>query len=283
MEYVLKQFYFDGKTLKNWMIPITTDVKTIKIKNDYYTDIGLQMNKTIVKNNISITGFDVNSSYYCACYVYGKNNIQVKLTTTIEPVKGEDYYEPLAENQNIATIHTENSDEWHLVDFVFTPQDIGFNTIYCEYKSRDKDTLNFIPKIVFLELSEIQNLKNSEIDNHLYRKIGVQSRPGLRMLINSEEIRVGRTGIYELKNSDIKIESLGMIQMAQEWKPSTETENLKIEDIKTQLQELTDDYINDKKFNYIEMVIPNREFYSFVLDYIYEIESAETDKQLKEA
>ena len=132
-------------------------------------------------------------------------------------------------------------------------------------------------------MSEIQNLKNiNEIDNFLYRKIGVQSRPGLRMLINSEEIRVGRTGVYELKNSDIKIESIGMIQMAQEWK-FTETENLKIEDIKTQLQELTDDYINDTKFNYIEKVIPDREFYSFVLDYICEKASAETNTQSQEA
>ena len=254
------------------MNPITKDVKTIKIKNKYYTDIGLQMK----------TGFDVNSSYYCACYIYGQNDIQVKLTKT-EPVNNEDYYTPSDKIQNITTINTKNSDEWHLVDFVFTPQDTGFNTIYCEYTGRDKETLDFIPKIVFLELSEIQNLKNiNEIDNFLYRKIGVQSRPGLRMLINSEEIRVGRTGVYELKNSDIKIESIGMIQMAQEWK-STETENLNIEDIKTQLQELTDDYIDDEKFNYIAKVIPDREFYSFVLDYIYEQASAETDKQSKEA
>lgn len=280
MEYVLKQFYFDGKTLKsNWMNPIT-DVKTIKIKNKYYTDIGLRINKT----NTSVTGFDVNSSYYCACYIYGQNDIQVKLATT-ESVNNEDYYTPSDIIQNIAAINTKNSDEWHLVDFVFTPQDIGFNTIYCEY-NRKENTLNFIPpKIVFLELSEIQNLKNiNEIDNSLYRKIGIQSRPGLRMLINSEEIRVGRTGVYELKNSDIKIESIGMIQMAQEWKsPAEQEKNLNIEDIKTQLQELTDDYIDDEKFNYIAKVIPDREFYSFVLDYIYEQASAETNKQSTEA
>lgn len=47
-------------------------------------------------------------------------------------------------------------------------------------------------------------------NNKPLRKIGVQGPPGLLMCINGEDIRIGPSGIYEIK-SDYKINSIGFV------------------------------------------------------------------------
>lgn len=42
-------------------------------------------------------------------------------------------------------------------------------------------------------------------------RIGVQGPPGMLFCIEGEEIRIGRTGIYELFDEDIKISSIGFV------------------------------------------------------------------------
>jgi hypothetical protein len=43
------------------------------------------------------------------------------------------------------------------------------------------------------------------------KKIGVQGPPGLLMEINGEEIQIGRSGIYELYNSNVVITDMGFV------------------------------------------------------------------------
>ena len=52
------------------------------------------------------------------------------------------------------------------------------------------------------------NLNYSDLEE--LAKIGVQGPPGLIMCINREQIRIGRTGIYELNNG-MKIQSIGFV------------------------------------------------------------------------
>lgn len=42
-------------------------------------------------------------------------------------------------------------------------------------------------------------------------RIGVQGPTGLMMSINGEQIKVGKTGIYELNDTNIKITYLGFV------------------------------------------------------------------------
>lgn len=56
----------------------------------------------------------------------------------------------------------------------------------------------------------IPKLQNLHTDLNQLAKIGVQGPPGLLMCINKEQIRIGRSGVYELNNG-IKIFSLGFI------------------------------------------------------------------------
>jgi len=43
------------------------------------------------------------------------------------------------------------------------------------------------------------------------KKIGIQGPPGMMFVVDGEEMRIGRTGIYELYNDDITISYLGFV------------------------------------------------------------------------
>ena len=102
--------------------------------------------------------------------------------------------------------------DWVDVEFIFTPQ-YRFN--YIAFELRRDVALDYkwqirYPLIAYEEISEVQNFKNKIIssgdnENINFIKIGVQSRPGLLMCINREEIRTSRTGIYELKDGTTTI------------------------------------------------------------------------------
>ena len=100
------------------------------------------------------------------------------------------------------TVSRGNPDDWVDVEFIFSPL-VTFDCILFElqrtqfdYKEEER-----FPVIAYEELSIVNNIISTKIkDGTKLIKIGVQSRPGLLMCINGEEIRTCRTGIYELKN-----------------------------------------------------------------------------------
>lgn len=68
--------------------------------------------------------------------------------------------------------------------------------------------------IVLMRLTDIITyLQSAYSENNLtyLKKIGVQGPPSLLMCINGEEIRVGKSGIYELYNDSIKITSINFV------------------------------------------------------------------------
>lgn len=92
-------------------------------------------------------------------------------------------------------------DLWVNVEFTFAP--VGdFDCLLFELVRTTSDWQNVTrsPKIIYEEVSEINNILTTQINASSLIKIGVQSRPGFLMCINGEEIHTNRTGIYELKN-----------------------------------------------------------------------------------
>ena len=65
-----------------------------------------------------------------------------------------------------------------------------------------------------LQLNTIYNVINTLIpymnEADAFKQIGVQSAPGLQMCIDGEEIRVGRSGIYEI-NHGVNVNFMGFI------------------------------------------------------------------------
>lgn len=99
-------------------------------------------------------------------------------------------------------------EQYALFRFVTTPfSDYKFILVQLE---RDKTNINNGTEIevVAYNCLEIKNLLSPE---EQVIKIGIQGPPGLLMCINQQGIRMGPSGIYEIKNSQIKINFFGVI------------------------------------------------------------------------
>lgn len=71
-------------------------------------------------------------------------------------------------------------------------------------------------EIDILEFSKIINVVDSYLKGKFsgltkLKKIGLQGPPGLMFVLDGEEIRIGRTGVYELYNDNIEISYIGFI------------------------------------------------------------------------
>lgn len=108
--------------------------------------------------------------------------------------------------------------EWVDVEFLFTPL-ANFNCILFQLQRTIEDYRDNIryPTIVYEELDVINNIITSKIKSGVeLLKVGIQAHPGLMMCINGEEIYVGRTGIYELRNGVILVNFFSVVKAATE-------------------------------------------------------------------
>lgn len=87
-------------------------------------------------------------------------------------------------------------------EVVFSPL-ADFNTILIENSHTNSG-------IAFLELSHLTNL--SELSSKSFAKIGINGVPGTTFCINGEEIKIGKSGVYELKNGIINTSFFALIE-----------------------------------------------------------------------
>ena len=108
-------------------------------------------------------------------------------------------------------------------ELIFTPNS-NYNQIVFELKRLALDfyidngdgTRGKIMKIKILQFDRVINVISSYLAKNYpgmtsLKKIGIQGPPGLLFCIDGEEIRIGRSGIYELYNEDIAISYMGFI------------------------------------------------------------------------
>ena len=144
---------------------------------------------------------------------------------------------------NIAAISSDPGSAFADVEFIFTAA-ADFDAIVFELARTAGGTIT--PIIVYQELSTIGNILNGDIAV----KMGIQSKPGLLMCINGQEIRIGKTGIYEMRNGVVKATQFSVVSPA--------------------LDELYPEYIDQSM-----CLFHNNKYRSitpFTLDYIYEVE-----------
>ena len=111
------------------------------------------------------------------------------------------------------TVQGGSSTEWVDFELLFTPL-IQFDCILFQLQRTIEDyrTGTRYPVIVYEELSLVKNMLSSQIKQGVsLMKMGIQSRPGLLMCINGEEIHIGRTGIYEVKNGIITVDFFSVV------------------------------------------------------------------------
>ena len=117
--------------------------------------------------------------------------------------------------QYVKTINVAKGDpnEWVDIEFCFTPYDV-FDTILFELQRTAEDYRTEVryPIIIYEELSIINNIIPIVIRSGISLiKLGIQSRPGLLMCINGEEVRTSRSGIYELQNGIILVSFFSVV------------------------------------------------------------------------
>ena len=80
------------------------------------------------------------------------------------------------------------------------------NSHYPSYKDGEESTYTTLKELVNIIPSYLQG----QYDNLQYlKKMGLQGPPGLLFAMNGEEIRIGKSGIYEVDN--LAIENLGFV------------------------------------------------------------------------
>ena len=133
-------------------------------------------------------------------------------------VKYDDTDGENSKTQYLKTITVQGGNETEWVDFelIFSPL-IQFDCLLFQLQRTIEDYREGTryPVIVYEELSKINNMITSKIKQGIgLIKIGVQSHPGLMMCINGEEIHVGRTGTYEVRNGIITVEFFSVVEAA---------------------------------------------------------------------
>ena len=182
--------------------------------NDVFNDSGIEFFDECVHVD---TVLETGINYYFHCKI---KKMQTPQRFDIKLIKFDAEYGDEQYLKTIDIVGGENN-EWVDVEFIFTPA-ADFDTILFELTRTTTDYQIGIryPIFVYLELSKINNMITSEIGaGTALVKIGVQSHPGLMMCINGEQIYIGKTGIYELKNGIISVSKFSVVNAAKEKEP----------------------------------------------------------------
>ena len=209
---------FRRSQLDSFLTPLKYKIEQAKIKSTISTEV------TFVDNVISLTdalkpteqdGIRAKN-YYIRFRIYKKANPQTLIIKLINTNKQTDNI------QNLRTIIVDagRETEYNTYEIVIPPNN-NYNQIKFElqreledYNKKNSDgTYGRICKIEVIRLDEIYNVIDyltTIINKSALLQIGVQSAPGLLMCINGEEIRVGRSGLYEILNG-YKVTFIGFI------------------------------------------------------------------------
>ena len=220
MSYKFGQFR--KSQLNSYLTPLEYTLNDIQVQSSLSEGI------TFIDKGIDLEGENIlqaldnakdQRSYYIRFKIYKQ---EIKQDVTVRLINTEKTKDNV---QTIKTIEIENGkeDDYSTFEIVISPNDNhSYNQIYFELNREliDYNTLNEDGtygrkiNIVIERLDEIYNVikfLNVSIDNKkALKQIGVQGPPGLLMSINGEEIRIGRSGLYEINNG-IKTTFIGFI------------------------------------------------------------------------
>lgn len=134
-------------------------------------------------------------------------NFSLQLQNSTDSQTIEDYTVPAGTGSTTFDIVFTPNSTYNLIVFVLARTTEDYNVIENSQHGRIMDiTVN--ENNIYLMTNIIDTLASTYGLTELIR-IGVQGPTGLMMSINGEQIKVGKTGIYELNDVNIKITYLG--------------------------------------------------------------------------
>lgn len=186
-------------------------------------DAELELNSGIEFYNNCLKLVDGTFTLYDHYYFHGKikklnteQRFYIKLVTYDDPENLEQYIETFVVPPIVYKPGTQEivGGLFVDVDFMFTPI-ATFDSILFDLQRISADYISpREPVIGYQEVSKINDIITNESMiniNSSIIKLGVQSRPGLMLCINGEEIHLPRSGIYELKNGIILVNFLSVV------------------------------------------------------------------------
>lgn len=213
---------FRRPQVQSYLTPLQFDLDEIEVKTELSKEI------IFLDNAIELSGKNVLSalddqgkmrSYYLRFKVYKQEQrqiIDIKLANTTKDEDNEKIVQTV-------TVPAGDPTDYSSFEIVITPNDdFVYNRVHflLARELEDFNTKNekgYYGRLVKMEverLDEIYNVINTinaAINNKgVLKQIGVQSAPGLLMSINGEAIKVGRSGLYEIKNG-VPVTFIGFI------------------------------------------------------------------------
>ena len=204
MSYQIGQFRRAQLSIANYRTLLKYNITTVANNNT---------NVTFLDTAISLTSdsvLDNKHSYYLRFTVKQKNSVQnfsLQLQNSDNSQTIEDYTVPAGTGSTTFDIVFTPNSTYNLIVFVLARTAEDYNIIENSQYGRIMDiTVN--ENNIYLMTNIIDTLASTYGLTELIR-IGIQGPTGLMMSINGEQIKVGKTGIYELNDINIKITYLG--------------------------------------------------------------------------
>lgn len=202
MAHTITQLMADAN--KNYLVnPSTKIIQISDFMTDLYSGV-LQFNDKLLAAPLK-----KGERYYIQIKLKCKDVAQYVMFYLTD-VKAEDRQMigqyTISKKSNMSILNEQ--DEYALFSFIVTP----FSDYQYILVQLERNKTNIINQSLEVEVIAYNYLK---IDNLLDAgqqvvKIGIQGPPGLLMCINQQGIRIGPSGIYEIKNSQINIQFFGI-------------------------------------------------------------------------
>jgi len=275
MAYIIGQYNHNNASTddSSFITPITNGVVKRKQNSG---DIGTTVISMSPFSDECISGLNLLSTeyYYFRCQIKRMTSSQV---FSVKLINYDDTSSNVEQFVKQVSVKGGDREEWVSVELVFHPI-IQFDTIVFQLQRTIEDYREFsrYPKIAYQQLGIINNIIPDKVGTEQpLLKIGVQSRPGLTMCINGEEIHTSRSGVFEVRNGIIPVNFFSVVNAAIEtttnvddWKTSVNAQIEEIENSSMSTEEKENAYseINSRCF------FDSGKTYkidAFTLDYMY--------------
>ena len=156
-------------------------------------------------------GLEQGGKYYLSIPIY--NELNSTQTYFIKLCKDDKILQTLKTVEILAK-QTKN------IEVIFSPREDGltvtlelFNKATTKIEREQNSKINIVKDEkgnYKVELYKIKNIIESDNERNI-KRIGIHGTPGLLFTLDGAEIRIGRTGVYEIYNDDIEINDIGFV------------------------------------------------------------------------
>lgn len=203
---------FRRNSIENFLTPINDySIIDVELDNDEYEGKPSFIDKALkITNN---TSFEVGQSYYFNFKIKQKDKLQtikVYLRKHFDANRKGEAKEDRTQLIDTFIIPI-GTNEYSNFELIFSPN-YNYDEIIFELQRTLIDYQQSPSRVIDLTINDLSEMVNviDYIGHSPLLKIGIQGPTGLLFCINGEEIRMGKSGIYEILNG-YKVNSIGFV------------------------------------------------------------------------